>query len=121
MILWDVLWAVTTYGSTFAMNGLLRYLENPASSVVVPGVWVALLLVAPLLNGTIKQQCEINSIKLIANAKAALIQAIYEKTLRVRISDDEDENEDEGDRIGRINNLWSSDMYTHFPDYSING
>lgn len=98
------------------MNRLLAHLENPAASRVTPYVWVIMILVVPLLMSMFLQQYFVNSIQLTANAKAALVQALYEKTLRVRIvgaSEDKDETAAPGERnrVGRINNLMSSDMY----------
>lgn len=94
------------------MNQLLAYLENPdASSSIRPGVWVVGLLITPTLRSMFDQQYFVNSIKLTANAKAALVQALYEKSLRVRIAGAAGGVEEaERNRIGRINNLMSSDM-----------
>jgi hypothetical protein len=111
MIFWAVFETVFTFGTTFAMNMLLAYLEDPTVSVVTPYVWVVALLVVPIMNSMFIQQYFVNSIQLTANAKAALVQALYEKTLRVRIvGAPEGGDEVERNRVGRINNLMSSDM-----------
>jgi hypothetical protein len=116
MVFWAVFETVFTFGPTFAMNRLLAYLENPASSTVTPYVWVIALLVVPIMNSMFIQQYFVNSIQLTANAKAALVQALYEKTLRVRIVGAPEGGEEvERNRVGRINNLMSSDMYLTLP------
>jgi hypothetical protein len=112
MIFWAVFETVGTFGTTFAMNMLLAYLEDPEASLITPYVWVIALLIAPIVNSMFIQQYFVNSIQLTANAKAALVQVLYEKTLRVRIvSAPEGGEEVERNRVGRINNLMSSDMY----------
>lgn len=116
-ILWMVFWAlfetVFAFGTTISMQRLLAYLENPASSEVTPYVWVIGLLIVPIMNSAFIQQYFVNSIQLTANAKAALVQALYEKTLRVRIVGAPEGGEEvERNRVGRINNLMSSDMYS---------
>jgi hypothetical protein len=116
MIIWAFCESVFTFVGTLSMNRLLAYLENPDASIVTPYVWVALILVVPVLMSMFMQQYFVNSIQLTANVKAALVQALYEKTLRVRISGASEDNEGEdtmGDRnrVGRINNLMSSDVY----------
>ena len=62
------------------------------------------------MNSMFIQQYFVNSIQLTANAKAALVQALYEKTLRVRMVGAPEGSEVERNRVGRINNLMSSDM-----------
>lgn len=116
MFFWAFFETIFTFIGTLAMNRLLAHLENPAASSVTPYVWVVMILVVPLLMSMFLQQYFVNSIQLTANAKAALVQALYEKTLRVRIagtSEDKDEAAAPGERnrVGRINNLMSSDMY----------
>jgi len=99
------------------MNRLLAYLENPATATVTPYVWVISLLVVPIMNSMSIQQYFVNAIQLTANAKAALVQALYEKTLRVRmIGAPKGGEEVERNRVGRINNLMSSDMYNSPPE-----
>src|SRR5271169_5592883 len=111
MIFWTLFETVFSFGTTFSMNRLLAYLENPAASAIRPGVWVVGLLIAPTLRSMFDQQYFVNSIKLTANAKAALVQALYEKSLRVRIAGAAGGVEEaERNRVGRINNLMSSDM-----------
>jgi hypothetical protein len=111
MAFWALFETVFTFGTTFAMNRLLAYLEDPTSSVVTPYVWVIALLLVPIMNSMFIQQYFVNSIRLTANAKAALVQALYEKTLRVRIVGAPEGGEEvERNRVGRINNLMSSDM-----------
>jgi hypothetical protein len=111
MIFWALLDTFGTFGTTFAMNKLLAYLENPAVSLITPYVWVVALLLVPIMNSMFIQQYFVNSIALTANAKAALVQALYEKTLRVRIVGAPEGGEEvERNRVGRINNLMSSDM-----------
>src|ERR1700738_5256670 len=111
MIFWALLETVGAFGTTFAMNRLLAYLENPAAATFTPYVWVIALLLVPVMNSMFIQQYFVNSIKLTANAKAALVQALYEKTLRVRIVGAPEGGEEvERNRVGRINNLMSSDM-----------
>ena len=115
MIVWAFWESVFTFVGTFAMNRLLAHLENPAASIVTPYLWVGMILVVPIMMSMFMQQYFVHSIQLTANAKAALVQALYEKTLRVRISggsDDADEKSQPGERnrVGRINNLMSSDM-----------
>ena len=74
------------------------------------------MLIVPLMNSVFIQQYFVHSIALTANAKAALVQALYEKTLRVRIVGAPEGGEEvERNRVGRINNLMSSDMYTNPP------
>lgn len=116
MIIWAFWESVFTFVGTLSMNRLLAHLENPSASIVTPYVWVALIFVVPVLMSMFMQQYFVNSIQLTANVKAALVQALYEKTLRVRISGGSEDNEDQtrvGDRnrVGRINNLMSSDVY----------
>jgi hypothetical protein len=112
MTFWALFETVFTFGTTIAMQKLLAYLENPASAEVTPYVWVIGLLVIPIMNSAFIQQYFVNSIQLTANAKAALVQALYEKTLRVRIVGAPEGGEEvERNRVGRINNLMSSDMY----------
>jgi hypothetical protein len=112
MIFWAFLEALFTFVPTFAMNRLLAFLENPAAVTVTPYTWVVALLVVPILNSIFRQQYFVRSIKLTANVKAILIQAVYEKTLRVRIiGAPEGGGEVDRNRVGRINNLMSSDMY----------
>ena len=115
MILWALFETVFTFAPTLAMNRLLAYLENPAASTVTPYVWVVAMLVVPILNSMFIQQYFVSSIQLTANAKAALVQALYEKTLRVRIVGAPEGGEEvERNRVGRINNLMSSDVYNSF-------
>jgi hypothetical protein len=112
MIFWAIFETVGTFGTTFAMNRLLAYLEKPQDAVVTPYVWVISLLLVPVFNSMFIQQYFVNSIQLTANAKASLVQALYEKTLRVRIVGAPEGGEEvERNRVGRINNLMSSDMY----------
>jgi len=114
MTFWALFETVFTFAPTLAMNRLLAYLENPAGSTVTPYVWVVAMLVVPILNSMFIQQYFVASIQLTANAKAALVQALYEKTLRVRIVGAPEGGEEvERNRVGRINNLMSSDMYLH--------
>ena len=81
---------------------------------MTPYIWVIGLLIVPIMNSAFIQQYFVNSIQLTANAKAALVQALYEKTLRVRIVGAPEGGEEvERNRVGRINNLMSSDMYCH--------
>jgi hypothetical protein len=116
MVFWALLETIGAFGTTFAMNKLLAYLENPAVSLITPYVWVVALLLVPIMNSMFIQQYFVNSIVLTANAKAALVQALYEKTLRVRIVGAPEGGEEvERNRVGRINNLMSSDMYTPKP------
>jgi|SRR5579862_1014195 len=116
MIFWAFFETLFTFIGTLAMNRLLAYLENPSASTMTPYVWVVMILVVPIMMSMFLQQYFVNSIQLTANAKAALVQALYEKTLRVRIagaSEDKDETAakpGERNRVGRINNLMSSDM-----------
>jgi ABC-type multidrug transport system fused ATPase/permease subunit len=111
MIFWALFETVSMFGTTFAMNRLLAYLEDPTSSVVTPYVWVIALLLVPIMNSMFIQQYFVNAIQLTANAKASLVQALYEKTLRVRIVGAPEGGEEvERNRVGRINNLMSSDM-----------
>jgi hypothetical protein len=105
------------FTGTLAMNRLLAHLENPAASTLTPYVWVVMILVVPVLMSVALQHYFICSIELTATAKAALVQALYEKTLRVRIAGASEDKDDlsagpgERNRVGRINNLMSSDMY----------
>ena len=111
MVFWALFETVFNFAPALAMNRLLAYLENPAASTVTPYVWVVALLVVPIMNSMFIQQYFVNSIQLTANAKAALVQALYEKTLRVRMVGAPKGGEDvERNRVGRINNLMSSDM-----------
>lgn len=112
MIFWALFETIFTFGTTISMQRLLAYLEDPAKSDVTPYVWVIGLLIVPIMNSAFIQQYFVNSIQLTANAKAALVQALYEKTLRVRIVGAPEGGEEvERNRVGRINNLMSSDMY----------
>ena len=117
MIFWAFFETWFMFIGTLAMNRLLAHLENPTASTVTPYVWVVMILIVPILMSMFLQQYFVNSIQLTANAKAALVQALYEKTLRVRISgasedkDDSNAGPGERNRVGRINNLMSSDMY----------
>jgi hypothetical protein len=111
MLLWSLFSVVFTFAPTMAMNRLLAYLEDPAQATVTPYVWVVGLLLAPVLNSMFIQQYFVHSIQLTANAKSALVQALYEKTLRVRMAGAPEGHEAvERNRFGRINNLMSSDM-----------
>lgn len=111
MVFWALFETVFNFAPALAMNRLLAYLENPAASTVTPYVWVIALLVVPIMNSMFIQQYFVNSIQLTANAKAALVQALYEKTLRVRmVGAPKGEEDVERNRVGRINNLMSSDM-----------
>ena len=111
MTFWAFLEALFTFAPTLAVNRLLVYLENPTAATVTPYVWLVALLVVPIVNSMFIQQYFVRSIQLTANAKAILIQAIYEKTLRVRIIGAPEGGEEvERNRVGRINNLMSSDM-----------
>lgn len=113
MFFWAFLETIVTFGTTFALNNLLAFLEVPANSALLPGVWVGALLVLPILTSVFLQQYLINAFKLSTNTEAALTQVVYEKTLRVRVgfAPANDGGETERDRVGRINNLMSSDMY----------
>jgi len=114
MVFWAFFETIFSFAPTLAMNRLLAYLEDPESSTVTPYVWVVALLVIPILNSMFIQQYFVRSIQLTANAKAALVQALYEKTLRVRmVGAPKGAEEVERNRVGRINNLMSSDMYSH--------
>lgn len=111
MVFWAFFETVFAFAPAFAMNRLLAYLENPAAAIITPYVWVVGLLVVPIMNSMFIQQYFVKSIELTANAKAALVQALYEKTLRVRmVGAPEGGEEVERNRVGRINNLMSSDM-----------
>jgi hypothetical protein len=111
MLLWSLFSVVFTFAPTMAMNRLLAYLEDPSQATVTPYVWVVGLLLAPVLNSMFIQQYFVASIQLTANAKSALVQALYEKTLRVRMAGaPEGQEAVERNRFGRINNLMSSDM-----------
>jgi hypothetical protein len=111
MLFWALFRSVFTFAPTLAMNGLLAYLENPAQATVTPYVWAVALLVMPILNSICIQQYCVHSIQLAANTKAALIQALYEKTLRVKMTAAlEGQKELERTRFGRISNLLSSDV-----------
>jgi hypothetical protein len=115
MLFWALFDTVFTFAPMLATNRLLTYLEDPASSTVTPYVWVVALLVIPIMNSLSIQQYFVSSIQLTSNAKAALIQALYEKTLRVRmVGAPKGAEEVERNRVGRINNLFASDMYRHF-------
>ena len=117
LIYWASFVSIFTFAPTLAMNRLLAYLENPATATVTPYVWVISLLVVPIMNSMSIQQYFVNAIQLTANAKAALVQALYEKTLRVRmIGAPKGGEEVERNRVGRINNLMSSDMYNSPPE-----
>ena len=112
MTFWALCETTFMFAPTLAMNKLLAHLEDPAGSTVSPYVWVVALLIIPIMNSMFTQQYFVNSIQLTANAKAALVQALYEKTLRVRIVGAPDRGEEvERNRVGRISNLMSSDMY----------
>ena len=111
MVFWALFETIFTFAPTLAMNRLLAYLEDPSTATVTPYLWVVLLLVTPIMNSMFIQQYFVHSVSVTANAKAALIQALYEKTLRVRIHGSPQEGEEvERNRVGRINNLMSSDM-----------
>jgi hypothetical protein len=111
MVFWALFETISNFVPALAMNRLLAYLENPTASTVTPYVWVVALLVVPIMNSMFIQQYFVNSIQLTANAKAALVQALYEKTLRVRmVGAPKGGEEVERNRVGRINNLMSSDM-----------
>jgi ABC-type multidrug transport system fused ATPase/permease subunit len=116
MIFWGFWQTVFSFVATLALNRLLAHLESPETSVVTPYVWVVMLLAVPIMMSMFMQQYFVHSIQLTANAKAALLQALYEKTLRVRISGGTEDAGEEGEpgernRVGRINNLMSSDVY----------
>ena len=112
MLFWALFETVFTFAPTLAMNRLLAYLENPGKATVTPYVWVVALLVVPIANSMFIQQYFVRSIELTANAKAALVQALYEKTLRVRMAGAPEGHEEvERNRFGRINNLMASDVY----------
>jgi hypothetical protein len=111
MVFWSVFETVLTIAPTLVMNRLLAYLENPALATVTPYVWVVALLVLPILVSICFQQYFVHSITLTAHVKAALVQALYEKTLKVRMAGAPEGHEEvERNRFGRINNLMSSDM-----------
>jgi hypothetical protein len=111
MLLWSLFSVFFTLGPTMAMNRLLAYLEDPAQATVRPYILVVGLLVAPVLNSMFVQQYLVHSIQLTANTKSALVQALYEKTLKVRMAGaPEGDDAVELDRFGRIHNLMSSDM-----------
>lgn len=113
MVFFAFLESIFSFLPAFAMNRLLAYLENPAAATFTPYVWVALLLLIPVTNSMIMQCYFVRSIQLTANAKAALVQALYEKTLRIRmVGAPKGEEDVERNRMGRINNLMSSDMYS---------
>jgi len=116
MVFWAFWESVFTFLGTLALNRLLAHLEFPENAVVTPYFWVAMMLVVPIMMSMFMQQYFVQSIELTANAKAALVQALYEKTLRVRISGAEEDESDDGtpgerNRVGKINNLMSSDVY----------
>src|ERR1700754_4528493 len=101
MLFWAVFETVFMFASTLAMNRLLAYLENPTTATLNPYFWVVALLITPIGNSIFIQQYFVNSIQLTANAKAALVQALYEKTLRVRIvGSPEGGDEVERNRVG---------------------
>lgn len=108
---WALFQTLFSFVPTLAMNRLLAYLEKPAASTVTPYVWVVALLVVPIMDSMFIQQYYVRSIELTANTKTALGQALYEKTLRVRmVGAPKGEEDVERNRVGRINNLISSDM-----------
>ena len=112
MLFWALFMTVSSFGPTLAMNRLLACLENPAASIFKPYVWAAAMLLLPIVYSMFRQQYSVSSMALAANAKAALLQALFVKTLRVSIMGVPNMGKEvKGNRFGRINNLMSKDMY----------
>jgi ABC-type multidrug transport system fused ATPase/permease subunit len=87
-------------------------MENPNGSRVNPYLWVAGLMAAPILVSATMNQYSVEAGQFTTNSKASLIQGLYEKTLRVRFEGTaEEDGQDDQNKVGRINNLMSSDMY----------
>jgi hypothetical protein len=104
--------ALFEFCTPISMRGLLTYLEHPEDSSFTPYIWVVALLLTPIMSSIAWQQYLVYSVKWNGNSKAALRQALYEKTLRVRIIGSPEEGQVERNRVGQINNLMSQDRYS---------
>jgi hypothetical protein len=110
-----------------SMRGLLNYVEGSKEPVVSPWVYVVSLAGGPVLVAIAYQAYIFNATRLIIRVKGAFTQALLQKTLLLRIQNEENAVGEKGkdakdakdssaapkkSRVGMINNLMSSDLMT---------
>ena len=97
------------------MRELLAYVEKSKVPEINPWVWVFGLFIGPVVQSAALQGYVFNSTRLIVRMKSALTQAILQKTLKIRFTNDDkvvsaDGKEEAKSKVGMINNLMSSDL-----------
>lgn len=106
-----------------SMKGLLGYVEGSKDPVVSPWVYVVFLAAGPVLVAIAYQAYIFNATRVIIRVKGAFTQALLQKTLVLRLENEENagvkgkgvKGEAEApkkSRVGMINNLMSSDLMT---------
>ncbi|OJJ45815.1 hypothetical protein ASPZODRAFT_98737 [Penicilliopsis zonata CBS 506.65] len=87
MVGWAAVTAVVECVAPFAMLYLLAYLEDPHDAVVHPVLWIALLLIGPVLRSVFNQQYIFTATRLLVRVNISLVQDIYQTALRSHIYD----------------------------------
>ncbi|RPA89809.1 hypothetical protein L873DRAFT_1831877 [Choiromyces venosus 120613-1] len=131
MTLFSFLIGATQFIWPLSMKHLLAYIEGSSQPIVTPWTFVLGMFLGPLLGGVAWEAYVFQSNRVGVRVKAALTQSLLEKTLKIRFTADsvskeetqgapkkvkgkKDKDEPEEDhkksKVGRINNLMSSDL-----------
>ncbi|KAG0635925.1 hypothetical protein HOY80DRAFT_892204 [Tuber brumale] len=131
MTLFSFLIGATQFIWPLSMKHLLAYIEGSSQPIVTPWTFVVGMFLGPLLGGVAWEAYVFQSNRVGIRVKAALTQSLLEKTLKIRFTADsvskqekqgatkkdrgkkgeaETEEDHKKSRVGRINNLMSSDL-----------
>ncbi|PWW78291.1 P-loop containing nucleoside triphosphate hydrolase protein [Tuber magnatum] len=131
MTLFSFLIGATQFIWPLSMKHLLAYIEGSSQPIITPWAFVLGMFFGPLLGGVAWEAYVFQSNRVGIRVKAALTQSLLEKTLKIRFTADsvskeekqgtaeidkgkkdkaKPEEDHQKSRVGRINNLMSSDL-----------
>jgi hypothetical protein len=123
--------AIATTESPIGTKQLLSYIEDGTGAIVRPWVWIAAIVLAPLVKNLADQLYMYYNSRTATHIEAAITAVVYRHSLRMRIVNDADDDDsapgdaessatavssDTGpsqkgqDVAGRLNNLVTSDL-----------
>ncbi|KAF8512318.1 hypothetical protein BU17DRAFT_77408 [Hysterangium stoloniferum] len=89
MAIMTIIKCLSGFTSPFALNMLLKYLENGQNGDIRPWVWVACLFIGPTIGSLAIHYYLFVTNRLLVHTEAILTQLVFDHSLRVRFQEEE--------------------------------